>query len=333
MSALDGVRVLDLTAGLAGPVAGMLLADLGADVVKIRPPGGGPSAAEPGLHVWDRGKRAAVLDRTHPGDLRALDRLVQAADVVLVGTSGGGVTYADLLERGHEAGRPAFWVVMPPYLLGETPWAGGSESAGLLFAWLGHAWSQSSYDDVPVDCLYPLALYMQAIWAATVSVALLAGREEGRQAPPLAVAGGAHGGQLVSPGGFAVGRGEDLVAELREHVDHGQPDVRVVFDDQDGFAAPHGIGLLRARRLIGVRIMTAREREPHDGALARRAVDRRMAAALLDEAEHHAEPEPRAFAVRLGREERFEHALEHVGRHAGARVGHLERHVFAGRQW
>ena len=44
MSALDGVRVLDLTAGLAGPVAGMLLADLGADVVKIRPPGGGPSA-------------------------------------------------------------------------------------------------------------------------------------------------------------------------------------------------------------------------------------------------------------------------------------------------
>ena len=211
MSALDGVRVLDLTAGLAGPVAGMLLADLGADVVKIRPPGGGPSAAEPGLHVWDRGKRAAVLDRTHPGDLRALDRLVQAADVVLVGTSGGGVTYADLLERGHEAGRPAFWVVMPPYLLGETPWVGGRESAGLLFAWLGHAWSQSSYEDVPVDCVYPLALYMQGIWAAMVAVALLIGRARGIPLAPLAVAGGAHGGQLVSPGGFASGRDEPHV--------------------------------------------------------------------------------------------------------------------------
>ena len=41
--ALAGVRVLDLTGGLAGPVAGMLLADLGADVVKVYPPGGGPS--------------------------------------------------------------------------------------------------------------------------------------------------------------------------------------------------------------------------------------------------------------------------------------------------
>ena len=56
---------------------------------------------------------------------------------------------------------------MPPYLLGETPWAGDRESAGLLFAWLGHAWSQASYADVPVDCIYPLALHMQGIWAAT----------------------------------------------------------------------------------------------------------------------------------------------------------------------
>ncbi|MGH3261795.1 MAG: CoA transferase, partial [Trebonia sp.] len=206
MTALDGVRVLDLTGGLAGPVAGMLLADLGADVIKIRAPGRGPSTAEPGLHVWDRGKRAAVVDRTSPDDLRALDRLVQAADVVLVGTGSDGITHADLLERGHEAGRHAFWIVLPPYLLGETPWVGDRESAGLLFAWLGHAWSQSSYDDVPVDCAYPLALYMQGIWAATVAIALLIGRARGIPLAPLAVAGGAHGGQLVSPGGFAAGR-------------------------------------------------------------------------------------------------------------------------------
>ena len=112
MSALDGVRVLDLTAGLAGPVAGMLLADLGADVVKIRPPGGGPSAAEPGLHVWDRGKRAAVLDRTHPGELRALDRFerrcdrqpahLAAAEQWLVGLAGAGGAATDVAELGEE---------------------------------------------------------------------------------------------------------------------------------------------------------------------------------------------------------------------------------------
>ena len=208
--ALAGVRVLDLTAGLAGPVAGMLLADLGADVVRICPPGAGPSAARPGLHVWDRGKRQAVLDPAYPADLEVLDRLLAGADVLLVGTGPAGaggpaVTYGELLDRGHVPGRPCLWIVMPPYLLEETPWAGERESGGLLFAWLGHAWSQSSYDDVPVDSLYPLALHMQGIWAATVGVALLAGKQRGLPVAPLAVAGGAHGGQLVSPGGFVTG--------------------------------------------------------------------------------------------------------------------------------
>jgi crotonobetainyl-CoA:carnitine CoA-transferase CaiB-like acyl-CoA transferase len=206
--ALDGVRVLDLTGGVAGPVAGMLLADLGADVVKVYLPGGGPSDTEPGLHMWDRGKQTAVLDPGRPADLEALDRLAGAADVILIGTTGEAVSYDDLRRRGLRPGRPAFWIVMPPYLLGETPWAGDRESAGLLFAWLGHAWSQASYADAPVDCIYPLALHMQGIWAATVAVALLTGKQSGRTLAALAVAGGAHGAQLVSPGGFAAGRDE-----------------------------------------------------------------------------------------------------------------------------
>ena len=78
--------------------------------------------------------------------------------MLLAGTSGPAVTYDDLLRRGHVPGRPALWIALPPYLLGETPWAGETESDGLLFAWLGHAWNQSSYDDVPVDSVFPLSL-------------------------------------------------------------------------------------------------------------------------------------------------------------------------------
>jgi crotonobetainyl-CoA:carnitine CoA-transferase CaiB-like acyl-CoA transferase len=209
-TALDGVRVVDLTGGLAGPVAGMLLADLGADVIKIYPPGGGPSADAPGRHMWDRGKRSAVADPANPADLAVLGDLIGRADIVLMGAdaSGGLVGHAELTARGLAPGRPASWIVMPPYLLGETPWMGGTESAGLLFAWAGHAWNQASYDDVPVDCVFPVSLIMQGIWAATTAVALLAGRELGRTVAPLVVAGGAHGAELVSPGGFAAARSE-----------------------------------------------------------------------------------------------------------------------------
>jgi crotonobetainyl-CoA:carnitine CoA-transferase CaiB-like acyl-CoA transferase len=209
--ALAGVRVLDLTGSVAGAVAGMLLGDLGADVVKVHPPGALPPAGWAGLAMWDRGKRAAAADPSSAEDLLVLDQLIDGADVLLVGTSGPGITYRGLIDRGRRPGEPCFWVVVPPYLLDETPWPGGQESAGLLFAWLGHAWNQSSQEDVPVDCLFPLALHMQAIWAATVAVALLVGRQRGLTLAPLAVAGGAHGAQLVSPGTFTASRDEPHV--------------------------------------------------------------------------------------------------------------------------
>ncbi len=204
--ALAGVRVLDLTGGVAGPVAGMLLADLGADVVKVATPTSGHAVQHPASVMWDRNKCHVVLDPAVAEQLELLTTLVDRADVVLVGTTGGAVDFDVLLQRGLRPGRPGRWIVLPPYLLGETPWAGGRESGGLLFAWLGHAWSQGSYSDLPVDCLYPLALHMQGVWAATLAVALLIGGQGGRPTADLAVSGGAHGAVLLSPGGFAAGR-------------------------------------------------------------------------------------------------------------------------------
>jgi hypothetical protein len=58
-SVLDGIRVLDLSSGIAGPITGMLLADHGADVVKVEPPGGDPLRGSPGYDVWLRGPRPA----------------------------------------------------------------------------------------------------------------------------------------------------------------------------------------------------------------------------------------------------------------------------------
>jgi formyl-CoA transferase len=91
--ALDGVKVLEIAQALAVPFAGELLADMGADVVKIEPPAGDGirHTMEPivpgeskGYTLVNRGKRAICLDITSSTARPALERLVAWADVVMV---------------------------------------------------------------------------------------------------------------------------------------------------------------------------------------------------------------------------------------------------------
>ncbi len=81
--ALDGVRVLDLSSGQAGGVATMVLADFGADVIKIERPGGDPWRALPAAPMWLRGKRSLALDLGTSAGRDAVHDLTRDADVVL----------------------------------------------------------------------------------------------------------------------------------------------------------------------------------------------------------------------------------------------------------
>lgn len=81
---LGGLRVIDLSSGVAGPITTMLLADQGADVVKVEPPGGDPTRrTETGSRVWGRGKRSVVLDPDDDADLDRLLDLLDRADVLV----------------------------------------------------------------------------------------------------------------------------------------------------------------------------------------------------------------------------------------------------------
>ena len=81
---LGGIRVIDLSTGIAGPMATMLLADNGADVVKVEPPGGDPARlTESGARVWARGKRSIVLDVHDPAQREQLLALIDRADVLV----------------------------------------------------------------------------------------------------------------------------------------------------------------------------------------------------------------------------------------------------------
>ncbi|OSI73195.1 CaiB/BaiF CoA transferase family protein [Bradyrhizobium canariense] len=89
--ALEGIVVLDLTAYLAGPYGCALLGDVGADIIKIEPPGGEanrfyPSSlgGEPRGHLGiNRNKRSIVLDLKNAAGQAAFYRLVKQADVVV----------------------------------------------------------------------------------------------------------------------------------------------------------------------------------------------------------------------------------------------------------
>lgn len=80
---LEGIKVLDLSWGIAGPMATMLLADHGASVTKIEPPGGDPFRAQLGDRAWQRGKRSAVLDLKNDADAATFRGLARRADVLV----------------------------------------------------------------------------------------------------------------------------------------------------------------------------------------------------------------------------------------------------------
>jgi crotonobetainyl-CoA:carnitine CoA-transferase CaiB-like acyl-CoA transferase len=95
---LSDLRVIDFSQYLAGPLVAMQLADLGADVVRVDPPGG-PRWQHPANAVLQRGKRSIVLDLTDPADRATAQRLVDAADVVVESWRPG---VADRLGVGPE---------------------------------------------------------------------------------------------------------------------------------------------------------------------------------------------------------------------------------------
>jgi crotonobetainyl-CoA:carnitine CoA-transferase CaiB-like acyl-CoA transferase len=92
MGALDGIKVLDLSRVLAGPFCGQMLADNGADVIKVEPPGGDmnrafPTVLGPGQSTSftsvNRGKRDITLNLKHPKARAIVHDLVPKMDIVI----------------------------------------------------------------------------------------------------------------------------------------------------------------------------------------------------------------------------------------------------------
>src|SRR5262245_46158438 len=106
---LEGVRVIEFTHMVMGPTCGMILADLGAEVIKIEPPGGDRTRNLPGLGIgffrtFNRNKKSVVLDINTPQGRATALELIGQCDVMLENFRPGlmasmGLDYPSLSEK------------------------------------------------------------------------------------------------------------------------------------------------------------------------------------------------------------------------------------------
>ena len=147
---LAGVRVLDLSRVLAGPYCSMLLADLGADVVKVERPGAGdPTRAwgppfregESAYYLCvNRGKRSVTIDLGDPAGSEVARRLALRADIVVESFLPGG---ADRLGLGYEALSGARPGLVYTSIAGYSPASVDAQRPGFDFAIQGEAGGMS----------------------------------------------------------------------------------------------------------------------------------------------------------------------------------------------
>jgi crotonobetainyl-CoA:carnitine CoA-transferase CaiB-like acyl-CoA transferase len=183
---LEGVRILDISQGAAGPTCGMLLGDLGAVVVKLEPPGGewGRGLGPPFLHGvsaaflgMNRGKRSVGLDLKRPGAAEAVLRLAAGCDVVLESFRPG---VADRLGVGYQAMQavnPRLVYAAISAFGQEGPWRDLPGVDGVVQAMSGVMSVTGTADGPPVKVGVPAGDMLGGIFASQAVLAGLLARE------------------------------------------------------------------------------------------------------------------------------------------------------------
>ncbi|OHV40637.1 hypothetical protein BCD49_08830 [Pseudofrankia sp. EUN1h] len=173
--------MLDLTGGIAGPLGVLQLAEHGADVIKIEPPGGRPGRAEPASVVYDRSRRSVTLDLKSADGARLLRELLATADVLVEAFAAGtmarlGLDYADLRDEFPRL----VYCAVPAWPTGSR-FADRSGYDALVSARAGLHWEVPSHRPGPVFQHSPVAS-LGAAYLVPVAImgALVARQRTGR---------------------------------------------------------------------------------------------------------------------------------------------------------
>lgn len=184
--ALQGIKVLDLSQGAAGPTCAMHLGDMGADVFKVEPPGGewgrslGPPFVEGVAAAFlgmNRNKRSAVIDLKKAGGAEAVLRLAERCDVAVESFRPG---VADRLGIGFEAmrGRNPRLIYAAISAFGQSgPWRDRPGVDGVAQAMGGIMSVTGTADGPPVKVGVPAADMAGGLYASQGILAALFARE------------------------------------------------------------------------------------------------------------------------------------------------------------
>jgi crotonobetainyl-CoA:carnitine CoA-transferase CaiB-like acyl-CoA transferase len=176
--ALGGIRVIDFGQWLAGPLTALLLADQGAEVIHVDPPGG-PAWKTVANATLQRGKQRIVLDLKSTADLASARGLISSADVVIENFRPGvmdrlGLGW-DAVRRGHDR---LIYCSLPGFAA-DDPRATMPAWEGVLAAATG-TYTRSGAEDQPRFNALPLASEFGALAAAiAITMALIARERDG----------------------------------------------------------------------------------------------------------------------------------------------------------
>src|SRR5262245_17373329 len=173
--AVDGIRVIDFGQWLAGPLTALLLADQGAEVIHVDPPGG-PAWQPVADDTLQRVTRRIVLDLKSTADLASARTLIRSADVVIENFRPG---VMDRLGLGWDAvshGHDRLIYCSLPGFAADDPRAAMPAWEGVLAAATG-TYTRSAAEDQPRFNALPLASEFGALAAAIAIVMALIARE------------------------------------------------------------------------------------------------------------------------------------------------------------
>lgn len=177
MQALHGVRILDLSGGIAGPLGVLQLAEHGADVIKVEPPGGRWDRTSPKSRVYNRSRRSVTLDLKDPDGVRLFREVCATADVLVEAFAPGTMARLGLDYESLRDEFPGLVYCSVPAWPSGTRYEDRPGYEALVHARTGQHWETPSFRKGPVFLHSPVASLAAAFLVPIGIMSALVARE------------------------------------------------------------------------------------------------------------------------------------------------------------